>query len=98
EMLGSASWKGDQPPVDGLLASWLCHPRAHPVEQNGSPFLTATSGRSLPQDEQRPSRRLLGSGRIGGWLSNAERRLSLAIVDGTVMPTSLGGVPLIRTK
>jgi alkylhydroperoxidase/carboxymuconolactone decarboxylase family protein YurZ len=48
--------KRDQPPVNGLLASWLCHPRAHPIEQNGSPFLTATSGRSLPQYEQRPSR------------------------------------------
>jgi hypothetical protein len=88
----------DQPPVDGLgLASWSCHPRAHPVEQNGSPFLTATSGRSLPQHVQRPSRRGEGSARIG-WLSNAGRRLSLAIVDGTVMAPPRSGDPLREAK
>jgi hypothetical protein len=48
------------------VASWSCHPRAHPVEQNGSPFLTATSGRSLPQHGQRPSRRGEGSALIEG--------------------------------
>jgi hypothetical protein len=80
----------DQPPVDGLVASWLCHPRAHPVEQNGSPFLTATSDRSLPQHEQRPSRRGEGSARIGDWLPDAGGTLPLTIDDGTVMPTPLG--------
>jgi hypothetical protein len=41
--------------VDGLgVAEGLCQPRAQAVEQNGSPFLTAISGRSLPQLGQRP--------------------------------------------
>ena len=92
-MPGSASWRRDQPPVDGLgFASWSCHPRAHPVEQNGSPFLTATSGRSPPQPEQRPSRRREGSARTGRWLFDAGRVLSLAVVDETVMPHLAGVV------
>jgi hypothetical protein len=66
------------------VAGWSCHPRAHPVEQNGSPFLTATSGRSPPQHGQRPSRRGEGSARIDRWLSNAGRGLSPAITDRTV--------------
>jgi hypothetical protein len=99
ERPGSESWKRDQPPVDGLgLASWLCHPRAQAVEQNGSPFLTAMSGRSLPQHGQRPSRRGEGSGRIDGWLSNVGRRLSLALADGTVMPPPRWSGRLSRAK
>jgi hypothetical protein len=36
--------------VDGLgFAAGSCQARAQAVEQNGSPFLTAISGRSLPQ-------------------------------------------------
>ena len=86
-MPASASWRRDQPPVDGLgFASWSCQPRAHPVEQNGSPFLTATSGRSPPQPEQRPSRRREGSGRIARRPFAEGGEVSLAIVDGTVMP------------
>jgi hypothetical protein len=41
------------PLVDGIgFADGLCQPRAQPVEQNGSLFLTAISGRSLPQHRQ----------------------------------------------
>jgi hypothetical protein len=36
-------------------SSWLCQARAHLDEQNGSPLLRATSGRSPPQHTQRPS-------------------------------------------
>jgi hypothetical protein len=49
---------GIQPPTD---ASWSCQVRAHPVEQNGSPFLTAISGRPLRQFTQHPSPRRGGS-------------------------------------
>jgi cation transport ATPase-like protein len=49
---------GIQPPTD---ASWSCQVCAHPVEQNGSPFLTAISGRPLRQFTQHPSPRRGGS-------------------------------------
>jgi len=90
-MLGNFSTT-DQPPVDGLgFASWLCQPRAQPVEQNGSPFFTATSGRSPPQPEQRPSRRREGSAR-------SDRRLLLAVVEETVIRHLAGIVALSRSQ
>jgi hypothetical protein len=42
-------------------SSWPCHLRAHGEEQNGSLFLRATSGRSLPHHTQRPFGRTGGS-------------------------------------
>jgi hypothetical protein len=65
-----------QPLVDGLASNWPCQSRAHAVEQNGSPFLTATSGRLLRQLTQRPSRRRGGSTLIEGCSSNLIRALS----------------------
>jgi hypothetical protein len=95
----SASRKRDQPLVDGLLARWLCHSRAHPVEQNGSPFLTATSGRSLPQHGQRPFRRGGGSARSACWLpSGTGGPPLLAFAEGRVMPRLSGVDPWSRTK
>jgi len=44
-----------------LSASWSCQVRAHRVEQNGSPFLTAKLGRLWRQFTQRPSPRWGGS-------------------------------------
>jgi hypothetical protein len=67
---------GIQPLVDGLAASWPCQFRAHAVEQNGSPFLTATSERLLRQLTQHPSRRPGGSARIEGCSSNLIRAFS----------------------
>jgi hypothetical protein len=95
EMRGSASWKRDQPPVDGLgLPSWSCHLSAHPVEQNGSPFLT--SGRSPAQHKS------VHLGVRTDQLESAagcptKKKLSLAIVDRAVMP-HLAGVSLTRTQ
>jgi hypothetical protein len=56
-----SSGGGIQPPIEGLPASWSCQKRAQRVEQNGSPFLTAISGRLSRQLAQRPSRRWGGS-------------------------------------
>jgi hypothetical protein len=64
---------GIQPPTD---ASWSCQLRAHPVEQNGSPFLTAISGRLLRQFTQRPSPCWGGSAASEGRSPNLNRALS----------------------
>ena len=71
-----ANGGGIQPPIDGLAASWSCQVRAHSFEQNGSPSLTAITGRSLRQFTQRPSARRGGSARSEGCSLNLNRALS----------------------
>jgi len=81
----------DQPPVDGLAASWSCQLRAHWVEQNGSPLFTPNSGRLLRQFTQSPSRRWDGSARSGGCCSPNLIRVSSASFPKRFLVAASGG-------
>jgi hypothetical protein len=71
-----SSCGGIQPLIDGLAASWSYQVRAHPVEQKGSPFLTASSGRLPRQFTHRRSPRWGGSAGSEGGSPNLKRVFS----------------------